>query len=60
MEREIGELYDTNTLLYEKMAKFYTWKYAMNDFLEFSHSDSKILNQNIENIKSNNGNESTE
>ena len=44
MEEEIGELYNTNIVMYEKKAKFYTWKYAMNDYIEFNLSDSKIFN----------------
>jgi ubiquitin-protein ligase len=44
MEKDIGDLYNTNIVMYEKRAKYYTWKYAMNDFLEFNLFDSNIFN----------------
>jgi ubiquitin-protein ligase len=47
MENDIGDLYNSNRILYEKRAKFYTWKYAMNDYIEFNLFDSNMFNRNI-------------
>ena len=45
MEKEIGELYNTNRELYEKNAKTFTLKYAMTDFLMFDEHSIRLLNQ---------------
>jgi hypothetical protein len=45
MEKEIGDLYNSNRELYEKNAKTYTLKYAMTDFIIFDHQSLKLFNQ---------------
>ena len=45
MEKEIGDLYDSNRELYEKNAKTYTLKYAMTDFIMFDNQSLKLFNQ---------------
>ena len=46
MEKDIGDLYNTNRELYEMRAKTYTLKYAMTDYLVFNSQTSiNLLNQ---------------
>lgn len=54
MENEISYVYNTNRSLYEKIARLYTWQYAMNDYMEFNYNDFCLFNKCIENIKTNN------
>lgn len=35
MEDEIGHVYNTNREMYERNARFFTWKYAMSDYVQF-------------------------
>lgn len=35
MEDEIGRVYNTNREMYERNARFFTWKYAMSDYVQF-------------------------
>ena len=46
MEKDIGDLYNSNRDMYEKRAKTYTLKYAMTDYLIFNDQTSvNLLNQ---------------
>lgn len=35
MEKQIGRLYTQNRESYERRARYYTWKYAMSDYVQF-------------------------
>ena len=45
MEKEIGDLYNSNRDLYDKNAKTCTLKYAMTDFVIFDNQSLKLLDQ---------------
>ena len=47
MERDIGELYRKNRDLFDKNARLFTWKYAMNDYLFFSNNINAINDLNF-------------
>lgn len=42
MEHDIGRLYTSNRDVYERNARYYTWKYAMSDYVQFDAYNNNI------------------
>lgn len=41
MEKPIGEMYRTQRPLYDNLARFYTWRYAMSDYVPLASHVAK-------------------